>query len=426
MTTQSLIAALRTGDENLPDYLDRLEARFNEWEPRVLAFVPEEGRFARLRREARRLLDRYPDGASRPPLFGLPIGVKDIFHVNGSVTRAGSRLPAELLQGSEAECVSILRRAGALLLGKTVTTEFAYFAPGPTRNPRHLEHTPGGSSSGSAAAVAAGLCPFAFGTQTIGSISRPAAFCGVVGFKPSHGRVSARGVIPLSETHDHVGFFTNDVAGAETMAAHLCENWRESASEDRRPVLGIPNGPYLEQASPEGLAHFRKDCRRLADAGFTLKHIDALPDFEEIRRRHLLLVAAEAARFHATWFDSYESLYHPKTAELIRSGRTCSEEDITKARAYRLSMRKNLTDLMGAHDIDVWISPSARGPAPRGLESTGDPIMNLPWTHAGLPTLTIPTGTDNAGLPMALQLVGRWLEDEGLFQYGKAIEAIRQ
>ena len=245
MTTQSLIAALRTGDENLPDYLDRLEARFNEWEPRVLAFVPEEGRFARLRREARRLLDRYPDGASRPPLFGLPIGVKDIFHVNGSVTRAGSRLPAELLQGSEAECVSILRRAGALLLGKTVTTEFAYFAPGPTRNPRHLEHTPGGSSSGSAAAVAAGLCPFAFGTQTIGSISRPAAFCGVVGFKPSHGRVSARGVIPLSETHDHVGFFTNDVAGAETMAAHLCENWRESASEDRRPVLGIPNGPYL-------------------------------------------------------------------------------------------------------------------------------------------------------------------------------------
>jgi Asp-tRNA(Asn)/Glu-tRNA(Gln) amidotransferase A subunit family amidase len=389
-----------------------------------MAFVPEEGRFARLRCEADRLLERYPNDALRPPLFGLPIGVKDIFHVDGFMTRAGSRLPTELLQGPEAECVSTLRQAGAMILGKTITTEFAYFAPGPTRNPRHLEHTPGGSSSGSAAAVAAGLCPFAFGTQTIGSVNRPAAFCGVVGFKPSHGRISTRGVIPLSESHDHVGFFTRNVAGAEWMAAYLCENWRELAPTIRRPTLGVPTGSYLEHASPEGLAHFREDCRRLSSAGFKVISVAGLPDFEEIRRQHVLLVAAEAARFHAVWFDGYESLYHPKTAELIRSGRSYNDEAMAKARVNRLNVRKNLTYLMDTQGIDVWISPSAPGPAPHGLESTGDPIMNLPWTHAGLPTLTIPTGADDAGLPMALQLAGRWQEDERLFQFGKAIEEI--
>lgn len=424
MTIQFLLTALRSGDENLPAYLDRLEAWFNECEPRVMAFVPEEGRFARLRDEAGRLLARYPDEAARPPLFGLPIGVKDIFHVDGFVTRAGSRLPAELLQGPEAECVSILRQAGALILGKTITTEFAYFAPGPTRNPRHLAHTPGGSSSGSAAAVAARLCPFAFGTQTIGSINRPAAFCGVVGFKPSHDRIATGGIIPLSASHDHVGFFTQDVAGAERMAAHLCSNWRKPAFNGRRPTLGIPTGPYLEQASPEGLAHFRADCDRLANAGYALVMIDALPDFEEIRRQHLLLVAAEAARYHAAWFDRYASCYHPKTADLIRNGQTYSDNEVVEARAYRLGVRESLTNLMGAHDIDLWISPSARGPAPEGLASTGDPIMNLPWTCAGLPTLTIPTGADEAGLPLALQLVGRWQEDEVLFQFGQGIEEL--
>ncbi len=426
MTIQSLIATLRSGDEDLLDYLDRLAARFNEREPQVMAFVPEDSRFERLRREARALQDRYPQPASRPPLFGLPIGVKDIFHVEGFVTRAGSRLPADLLQGSEARCVSVLRQAGALIVGKTITTEFAYFAPGPTRNPHHLEHTPGGSSSGSAAAVAAGLCPFAFGTQTIGSISRPAAFCGVVGFKPNHGRIPTTGVIPLSESHDHVGFFTQDVAGAEWMAARLCENWRDLAPATRRPTLGIPIGPYLDCAEPVGLAHFQADCRRLAAAGLNVISIDAMPDFEEIRRQHVLLVAAEAARFHATWFQRYASLYQPGTAQLIHSGQTTTDEAVAAARAHRLGVRERLMALMDTHGVDLWLSPAARGPAPFGLDSTGDPIMNLPWTNAGLPTLTIPTGTDDAGLPMALQLAGRWQEDERLLQFGKVLEAVLQ
>jgi Asp-tRNA(Asn)/Glu-tRNA(Gln) amidotransferase A subunit family amidase len=268
------------------------------------------------------------------------------------------------------------------------------------------------------------LCPFAFGTQTIGSINRPAAFCGVVGFKPSYGRISPKGVIPLSKSLDHIGFFTKDVTGAAYMAAYLCENWRDVTPESRRPTLGIPGGPYLDCAEPVGLAHFQEDCRRLSAAGFNVRTVDAIPDFEEIRRQHILLVAAEAARFHAAWFDQHEPLYHPKTVELIRSGQTYSDEDITKARAYRLDVRKNLTDLMIAQGISVWLSPSARGPAPRGLEGTGDPIMNLPWTNAGLPTLSIPTNPNDGDLPMAIQLVGGWQDDERLFQYGEAIEAI--
>ena len=177
--------------------------------------------------------------------------MKDIFHVKGFLTRAGSGLPVDLLTGPEAESVTQLKQAGALILGKTVTTEFAYFAPGPTRNPRNPAHTPGGSSSGSAAAVGAGLCPLALGTQTIGSILRPASFCGVVGFKPSFGRISSAGVIPFAVSLDHIGFFTQDVAGATLAAAVLCKNWGDEEARTRgdgeakellnyRPVLGVP------------------------------------------------------------------------------------------------------------------------------------------------------------------------------------------
>jgi Asp-tRNA(Asn)/Glu-tRNA(Gln) amidotransferase A subunit family amidase len=251
-----LAEKLRSGERPLLDYLDELEAHFKEREPEVLAFVAEDGRFARLRREAQELLEKYPNPEARPPLFGVPIGVKDIFHADGFVTRAGSKVPPEVIQGHESESVSLLRRAGALVLGKTVTTEFAYFAPGPTRNPYNPEHTPGGSSSGSAAAVGAGLCPLAFGTQTLGSVNRPAAFCGVVGYKPSYDRISKAGVIPLAGSVDHVGLFAKTVAGVALGAGVLCRVWQENRGAEERGsrgagemVVGIPEGAYLERVS---------------------------------------------------------------------------------------------------------------------------------------------------------------------------------
>jgi Asp-tRNA(Asn)/Glu-tRNA(Gln) amidotransferase A subunit family amidase len=178
MSLATLLSDLKQDDRALWAYLDKLETRLATVEPHVHAFVPEVGRFERLRREAQALLVRYPDPTERPPLFGLLLGVKDIFHVDGLPTQAGSQLPLDVLAGEESAVVTAMRQAGALVLGKTVTAEFAYFAPGPTRNPHNLAHTPGGSSSGSAAAVAANLCPVALGTQTIGSVNRPAAFCG--------------------------------------------------------------------------------------------------------------------------------------------------------------------------------------------------------------------------------------------------------
>ena len=419
----ALLSKLHSGSRPLLQYLEELEDRFEEWEPRVQAFVPEEGRFQRLRRDARLLLERYPDPESRPPLFGVPVGVKDIFHVAGIPTQAGSRFPAEELQGPESAVVTALKQAGVLILGKTVTTEFAYFAPGPTRNPHHFDHTPGGSSSGSAAAVAAGLSPLTLGTQTIGSVIRPAAFCGVVGFKPSYDRISREGVIPLSPSLDHVGFFTPEMAGARRVAALLCFNW-QPARLDALPVLGIPHGPYLERATDEGLAHFQNVCERLARAGITVRRVSAMADFEEITERHDWLMSAEAAAIHKEWFARYDHLYHAKTAALLTKGATMPAAAVEAARDGRRRLRDQLMTLMDEHEIDVWIAPAAPGSAPAGLDSTGDPIMNLPWTQAGLPAVNLPAGTNGSGLPLGLQLIGRWYEDETLLQWAERIESV--
>lgn len=418
----SLASALRSGSLPLTEYLAQLEAHFDAREPEVLAFVPEEGRFERLRREAAALEAQHPDPATRPALFGIPIGIKDIFHVDGFTTRAGTRVPPDLLRGRESEAVAALKHAGALVLGKTVTTEFAYFAPGPTRNPHNPAHTPGGSSSGSAAAVAAGLSPLAFGTQTIGSITRPAAFCGVVGFKPSYERISRAGVIPLSPSLDHVGFFVAQVAGAALVASLLCKDWR-SEINDSRAVLGVPEGPYQLRAYPDGTPQYEQTVNRLEAAGFSVQRVPAMPDFDDIYVRHNQIVAAEAAQVHAEWYARHAELYHPKTAELIERGKGVSPAELEEALAGREKLRAELTALMDAHGIDLWISPSAPGVAPVGLESTGDPVMNLPWTYSGLPTLGLPSGRDESGLPYGLQLAARWYADEQLFAWGAQIEA---
>jgi Asp-tRNA(Asn)/Glu-tRNA(Gln) amidotransferase A subunit family amidase len=402
---------------DLHDALDRLESRFRDREPSLQAFVPEEGRFERLHREA--------DALPRGPLYGMPVGIKDIFHVDGFPTRAGSRLSPEELRGPEAASVTRLKQAGALVLGKTVSTEFAYFAPGPTRNPHHPERTPGGSSSGSAAAVAAGLCPLALGTQTIGSLIRPAAFCGVVGFKPSYGRVSTEGVIPLAPSLDHVGTLTPDVAGATLAARVLFSDWTDSTAR-RRPVLGVPESPYLARPSEEGRAHFHATCERLTGAGFEIWSMPAMPDFEEIETRHRRLVAAEAARVHEEWFRRFRGLYAQQTADLIKWGQTVSAAETEQDLAGRGKLREELTASMDAHGIDLWLSPAALGPAPRGLASTGDPIMNLPWTYAGMPTLGLPAGLSIEGLPMGLQVTGRFGADADLLAWGAEIERALQ
>ena len=423
MMRYSLIEDMSSGHLLLPDFLAQVEARFREREPAILAFLPEEDRFGRLHEDADTLVLSYPDLIERPVLFGAFVGVKDIFHVEGFATQAGSRLPSDLLQGSEAKSVTRLKAAGALIFGKTVTTEFAYFFPGPTRNPHNVEHTPGGSSSGSAAAVAAGFCHLALGTQTIGSIIRPAAFCGVVGFKPTYDRISREGVIPLSPSLDHIGFFTPDVNVAKRAASVLIEDWKPDPTE-RKPTLGIPDGPYLASASDYALARFDAICDSLAAAGYELHHVQVMDDFQEVRTRHDVIMSAETAQVHANWFDKYSDLYSAKFTELIQRGQSITDSKLQEAFEGREDFRRQITQIMNDHNIDLWICPPTIGPAPNGLDSTGDPVMCLPWTHIGFPAVNLPTEKNEAGLPMGMQLVGKWNTDESLLSWAEEFEKL--
>lgn len=419
-----LAAALRSGVLALDDYLDELEDRFTAVEPGIDAFCPEEGRFERLRADAASLYRRFPEPGNRPVLFGVPLGVKDIFNVDGFATRAGSQVPPEELAGPESSAVAALRAAGALILGKTVTTEFAYFAPGPTRNPADPERTPGGSSSGSAAAVAAGLAPLTLGTQTIGSICRPASYCGVVGYKPSYERTSRQGVIPLAPSVDHIGCFVNDVAGARLAASTLALNWSATPTLGK-PRLGVPESPYLGRAQRGGRERFRAACEHLVAAGYEVVNLPVMEDFEAIESRHRRLVAAEAARVHAQWYGPYGATYHEKTRSLIEDGLAVGDDELDALRAGRETLRDELTAAMDRSAIDLWISPPAQDVAPRGLDSTGDPVMNLPWSHAGLPSICLPLPRHLLAadeLPYGLQVCGRWQADESMLAWAQGLE----
>lgn len=398
--------------------LDRVEALESE----VQALLPEPDRVGRLSTAVVALQARFPEPRFWPPLYGCLVAVKDIIRVDGLPTRAGSSLPPELFAGEEAGCVSALRRAGALVLGKSVTTEFAYFEPGPTRNPRALGHTPGGSSSGSAAAVAAGYCPLAIGTQTVGSVIRPASFCGVVGYKPSFGRVDRSGVVPFSPAVDTVGLLARDTTDAKTAAGVLCTGW-EDRGPASAPVLAVPVGPYLEQASREGLGAFARQVEGLEAAGYEVRRVTALAEIEAVNLRHRRLISGEVARVHAEWFPRYRERYRPRIAEIILRGQQIDEAELVAARSGCLELRRLLEEALSEAGADLWICPAACGPAPAGLESTGDPAMNLPWTHAGLPVVTVPAGTVG-GLPVGLQLAARFGADEELLAWAEGLAEI--
>ncbi|WP_405365608.1 amidase [Kitasatospora sp. NBC_00039] len=419
-------AELRAGRPGLAVHVDRLCGRIEQVDPLIHAFVPEPGRPERLHAEARALAARYPDPAAAPPLYGVAVGIKDIVHVDGLPTHAGSALPPGVLAGPQAVVVDRLRAAGALVAGKTVTAEFAGTAPGPTRNPHHSGHTPGGSSSGSAAAVAAGLVPLAIGTQTVGSVIRPAAYCAVVGFRPTYGRIPVDGVIPNAPSFDTLGLFTADLAGAALAAPLLCDDWRaEEARPAGRPtVLGVPAGPYLERALPEARKAFDEQLELLAEAGLTVRRIDLLPDFTDLVRQLQTINRFEQARTHADWFARFGGLYRPETVAGIRHGQAVQPEDYAAALHARAHLRGRLAEAWAASGADLVVAPAATGPAPSGLGSTGEAVMSLPWSYAGLPALSLPAGTTADGLPLGLQVVGPAGADERLLAQAAVLERV--
>jgi Asp-tRNA(Asn)/Glu-tRNA(Gln) amidotransferase A subunit family amidase len=435
--------------EELTCMLDRITAV----EKRVRALLSDESPGSRKKRvleEARQLESRFPDPATRPPLWGALVGVKDIFHVDGFPTRGGSKLPPESFLeagapglpgdgGREGEVIGAIRAAGGIVLGKTVSTEFAYFAPGPTRNPWNPDHTPGGSSSGSAAAVAAGMCHVALGTQTIGSITRPASFCGVTGYKPSYGRVSTDGVIPFSHDADHIGPIASDVRTLAAAAAAMVSDWQPlpatsvphvggasavAARPDLRHAIGpvlVPDDAYFAQADEAGRAAIDALVERLTGLGVEVERIAVLDDIEEINAAHRGMVARDFAEVHAHWVDRHGDRYSPQSRDLIEKGRAVTDDQRERAREGRRLIRERLESALQRHGAGMWISPASVGEAPKGISATGDPIMNLPWTYSGLPTVSlslsgIPRGVGPTGLPLGVQCAGRFGGDEELFR----------
>lgn len=317
--------------------------------------------------------------------------------------------------------VTRLRAAGALVVGKTVTAEFAGKAPGPTRNPHDLTRSPGGSSSGSAAAVAAGTADLGTGTQTIGSVIRPAAFCGIVGIKATHGRASIDGIIAHSPSFDTPGVFAAGMATAQAAAAVMWEAWTEPTGRAGRRLV-VPVGPFMEQAEPGALDHFASARACLSEAGWEVVEADLMSDLDDVRAHNLVINRYELARVHAPWFDAHRGDYQQVTVDSIEDGRRISDHDYATSRQHLAGFRDATDARLAATGASAVLTPAALGPAPVGIETTGNPAMALPWTYAGLPAIALPAGSSTDGLPLGVQLVGPRGLDEQLAALAAALE----
>jgi aspartyl-tRNA(Asn)/glutamyl-tRNA(Gln) amidotransferase subunit A len=341
-------------------------------------------------------------GGIRGVLHGVPVGIKDIIHVAGMPTRAGAPAFAHSVPVADASAVARLRAAGAIVLGKTHTTQFAFRDPAPTRNPWNREHTPGGSSAGSAAAVAARMAPLALGTQTVGSVLRPAAYCGVVGFKGTHGLVPVDGVIPLAWSYDHVGVLARCVDDVALALGVLSGESMRIGVPRRPPRIAIA-GALLAAADGEVAAQVSATAAALGRAGVALAEIGLPDSYAELRERGQLIVEAEAAAYHAGTFATHADEYAPGIRAGIAAGLTHLATAYVAADRARQRFRDDMAALLG--DCDALLAPVAPSTAPAGLGSTGDPSLCAPWSWTGVPAIALPSGLDARGLPHAVQLV---------------------
>lgn len=358
------------------------------------------------------VLPQRPTGDGK--LSEIPFGAKDIMETRGLSTEYGSPVYKGRIGTADAAIVRDLRQRGAILLGKTQTTAFAYRTPAPTRNPRNLEHTPGGSSSGSAAAVAAGMVPFALGTQTLGSVLRPASYCGVTGFKGSYGLVPMEGVLPFAKSLDTLGFFTNtpsDMLALWGSMGHPIGNPEEFA-------LGVPEP--MPQVEPEMTAAFRKAINVLRGAGVALREINIAGMLEKLAEAAQTVMFYEGARFHEQRYKEYGAKL-ADMADLVRDGLQIPVQRYDDARRYIAESKATVSELYKA--TPVILVPAATGPAPLGLASTGDPRMNASWTALGTPAISIPMPVAG-GLPLGLQLTAGHGQDARVLQTALRIHRV--
>lgn len=421
ISLENLVSGLKKEEIDLFNYLASACTLIETYEKDVQALLPEKNRFDRLYEDGKRLKEKFPEKKYRPPLYGALFGVKDIINANGFPTKAGSKLPPHLFEGPEAPIVKKIKDAGGIILGKTVTTEFAFLDPGPTRNPLNVKHTPGGSSSGSAAAVAAGYCPLAIGTQTIGSVIRPAAFCGITGYKPSQGLIANEGIVPLAKTMDQVGFFTRRIEDMELIFSSIVDNQRAEGSNYCDTLkIGVQQGAYLDQASPDIVRDFMEIVELLGER-IQVKAVDILEGIEEVNESLFELIAAEKALTHKSWFSEFKDLYSSKITESIAKGLKIDNNKLERTRQYRQEFKADLERKMIQEGIVAVLSPATAEYPPKTLKSTGNPIMNAPWTFAGFPVLNIPVTKRRGLFPLSLQIVCLPMSDQKLFRIAQSI-----
>ena len=413
---RELAAGETTAEAIARDCLERIEAR--EAEVGAWQVLEKDAVIA-----AAQALDQGP---KRGPLFGIPVGVKDIIDTVDLPTSYGSSIYSNHRPGWDAACVALVKAAGGIVMGKTVTTEFAYFQPGKTANPHHPAHTPGGSSSGSAAAVADFMVPLAFGSQTAGSVIRPASFCGIVGFKPTRGWHSLAGVKALAHSLDTLGWFARCVADIALMrAVQLGEKEAPTlappdAPPDAPPRIGLCRTYEWDEAEPATVTAVEEAAKALAAGGATVVEVQLPAAFAPLRLAQELLMDYEIARALAHEWTAHGPALSETLVQHLNTGAATTEADYLAAGALGRACRGELSQVFG--QCDALLTASAPGEAPAGLDATGLPTFNRIWTFLGTPALNLPGATGPNGLPVGVQVVGQPGSDRNLLSVALWLE----
>lgn len=409
---------IHSGDLTPVGYAEALLDRIEKTEPAVEAWVTVDRE--KVLDQAERLSREAEEGNFRSPMHGIPVGVKDIYYTAGMRTTMGSSIYSGFVPTIDADTVTDLKEAGAVILGKTETTEFALHDPAPTMNPWNTGHTPGGSSSGSAAAVAVGMAPMALGSQTGGSVLRPACYCGVVGFKGTYDLLSRGGVFPLSWSLDHIGFMTRTVEDAVITLKTMCPTAKPAADHDRPPKIGVLSGYFKENAQDNVWQGFEQAVGKLWGEGAELVDV-ALPEsFKLVPSVHRVVMSVETAAAHEDDFRQRPEEYREYLRGYISSGLLVPATAYLRAQRIRAGIINDMVKLLEPYDCLA--CPTATDTAPKSLKWTGSPAFNSPWSLTGLPSVTVPSGLSRENLPLGLQLIGKPYSELDLFQAAKWCE----
>jgi Asp-tRNA(Asn)/Glu-tRNA(Gln) amidotransferase A subunit family amidase len=433
LTLVEAARSIREGGISPVDLVEALLARIDLLDGKIQAWAAIDRPAARL--PAAELDREAQQGRFRGPLHGVPVGIKDIFYTAGLETAAGSKVLAGFVPDYDAEAVARLRRAGAIILGKLATAEFAFADAPATRNPWNLEHTPGGSSSGAGAAVAARMCYAAIGSQTIGSTIRPASYCGIVGMKPTFGLVSRYGMLPLAPSLDHVGILARCVADAAAMLQALAGHdsrdiaSRRVAAGDYRldsaappPRIAVMPKSFDNVADDETRAAVAATVSRFVRAGAQIETVPEPSGVAETEAVATTILGIEAAASHRESFAEKKNSYGPKMRQFLERSLKITAQEYMYALESQSRFRAEVDRVLVR--FDAILTPATPSPAPAGIESTGDPSFNRPWSLSGHPVISLPCALTASRLPISIQLTGGTLQEVRLLNIARWCEKV--